>query len=214
MAAAASNPRNVPTRHCRVPYAGWPSNSPVFGSFLSRCGVIFAVSTAAGSPRRPSLRRAIWCSVSRPCRAAFRWCCVAPAQMSLRSCALVRALLHGAYRPFCLLTASDASARTASPISERDDDGRVGLRFDGVANGLSASSSGGQAPMVDCGAVRGSASSQFTSTTPARSLSRRPALALELQLTPRGAPPGRGFPAPRSPRQCWKSGYDSCGALR
>jgi hypothetical protein len=42
-----------------------PSKLPVFGIFFSCCGVIFAVSGPPGTPRGPSLLRAISSSVGR-----------------------------------------------------------------------------------------------------------------------------------------------------
>jgi hypothetical protein len=52
--------------------AVWPSNSPVLGIFFACCGVIFAVSWPPGTPRGPSILRAISSSVSR-CSSSRTW---------------------------------------------------------------------------------------------------------------------------------------------
>jgi hypothetical protein len=52
--------------------AVWPSNSPVLGIFFACCGVIFAVSWPPGTPRGPSILRAISSSVNR-CSSSRTW---------------------------------------------------------------------------------------------------------------------------------------------
>ena len=60
------------TRSRPINQAVWPSNSPVLGIFFACCGVILAVSWPPGTPRGPSILRAISSSVNR-CSSSRIW---------------------------------------------------------------------------------------------------------------------------------------------